>query len=412
MQELGQSSQITTMEDEQNVDLEGMSGLFPITSVIGAVKSNIMLQVAGEMLELIIPIVKQIVMLLHALWTPQARQIIPKEMRSILHPSADELRSICSAEQTLKIRLAQFNNDSSADIIRSTQEWLASLRECSYAILSAATRTGEIFYHHGCADSLISNVFSCLDSMSTFHLRLLIDRFLVPFVANCPAHNYNDVLLPILSVFIPIVFSRLSTEWLAATDEEKNFNDIAMEDQIIEDRSLRELTRSYVLFIANMTIPHAGYGVQGMTMPRLNNGIQKSYFSNERQSQFCAFVLVHSSLFEPIFHSLIGCLWWPDSAAARRSISILSHFVTLVCEKPLFHGVYFTVLQTLLSRLMKANKAEAEVSDLYVSMVVLVREIYLQFLPFSLMPREVFLSVPNMVADELMVCLIVFVLLT
>ena len=37
----------------------------------------------------------------------------------------------------------------------------------------------------------------------------------------------------------------------------------------MEDRILREMTRTYTMFLAGITVPHAGYGVSGISLATL-----------------------------------------------------------------------------------------------------------------------------------------------
>ena len=50
---------------------------------------------------------------------------------------------------------------------------------------------------------------------------------------------------------------------------------------------------------------------------------------------------------------------------------------------------------------MKVTREEAEVSELYINMITLTKEIYLQFIVHTTMPREIFLTIPNMIPQEL-----------
>jgi hypothetical protein len=223
------------------------------------------------------------------------------------------------------------------------------------------------------------------------------------------------VLLPVLQVIVTTVFGRLSTGWLSASaeDYDQDADDADVLEEMLDDRFLRELTRAFGFFVANMCIPHAGYGIAGMTLATSiaaaekasNGGAHTSAGSppkvrvSTHQDTFCAFVLANDTLHVPLFAVLTGCLCWPDDASTRRAVSILTRFIPLVAERPAFHQVFAGVLTAALRRLM-AVRVEA-LTSCHTDVIVLVREIYFNFIRFSTMPREVFASLPGMQMSDL-----------
>jgi hypothetical protein len=377
----------------------------------------------------------QLVTMLHTLYTSQARQLMPAPLREVLALCREELAILHESDKAIKeksianaaAKAAAAGAVSPAERalqvhIGHCQSWLQNLRDSAYSILAAATLAGPALFQSYSPQALVASVFSHLDSMDARHLRMLIERFVTPLCANCPVEDYQRLLLPVLQVIITTVFGRLSTGWLMASDEDSEVNDLSVLEEMIEDRMLRDLTRAFGFFVANMCVPHAGYGVAGMTLSTsiaaANNARKAAagsggasggaassaaagFRSSSHQDVFCAFVLANENLYSPLFAALTGCLCWPDNLAARRAITVLTRFIPLVVDKPPFHPIFANVLTAALRRLMPMRADEAQTC--HAQVVVLVREIYFNFIKFSTMPRDVFASLPNMAVSDLQV---------
>ncbi|CAH2256592.1 exportin-5 isoform X3 [Pelobates cultripes] len=93
---------------------------------------------------------------------------------------------------------------------------------------------------------LLNSAFTNLDNVPDFRLRVMLRRFVKPFILSCPPERYGSIVIPILGPLLNYMQQRLSQKWLFV-----NQQDIVSEEdeckeesvEILEDLLLRLLSR-------------------------------------------------------------------------------------------------------------------------------------------------------------------------
>jgi exportin-5 len=145
--------------------------------------------------------------------------------------------------------------------IGSLRAWLRHLREFSYHSLgllpTCVPATLEIpALHAGFAASTLAYI----DALNHQHVRLVLRHVTIPYVKGTPGHQMSNWVLPQLALLAPHMQHRLAAGWtalLAQSSSDPSFPGSqggatvgdaqggATNDEIINERMLRELTQEY-----------------------------------------------------------------------------------------------------------------------------------------------------------------------
>ncbi len=144
--------------------------------------------------------------------------------------------------------------------VGSLRAWLRHLREFAYHSLGllpicvpAALDVPAL--HAGFASSTLAYI----DALNHQHVRLVLRHVTIPYVKATPAHQMGNWVLPQLALLTPHMQHRLSAAWtalLAQSSSDPSFSGSqgatvgdaqggATNDEIINERMLRELTQEY-----------------------------------------------------------------------------------------------------------------------------------------------------------------------
>lgn len=113
--------------------------------------------------------------------------------------------------------------------------------------------------------ALTATVFSHLDAMEARHWRLLVDRVVSPLTANCPASEYERLLVPVLHVALTTVFGRLSTGWLQVQHSVNSRRSRGMALDRIAAFSLENTPSSvyFSFFLSSLRLHHFVWAASG-----------------------------------------------------------------------------------------------------------------------------------------------------
>jgi exportin-5 len=139
------------------------------------------------------------------------------------------------------------------------QNFTWALHENCYSIIGAAASllTPELYN----SDMDFKTILNDLDCLPICKLRMILKCFLKPFIVNCPNEPiyYERLLVPILSVILPFMFSKMDSRWEEIKVRNmSDANDEPVEAELVEDEINRLLSREFIDFMLLMIIPTIG----------------------------------------------------------------------------------------------------------------------------------------------------------
>ncbi|KAG7667885.1 hypothetical protein Ndes2526B_g01708 [Nannochloris sp. 'desiccata'] len=191
--------------------------------------------------------------------------------------------------------------------IGSLRAWLRHLREFSYHSLgllpTCVPAALDLPALH--AAPFASSTLAYIDALNHQHVRLVLRHVTIPYVKATPAHQMNTWVLPHLALLAPHMQHRLAAAWgalLAQTSSDPSFlsggsqtstpvvgeaQGGATNDEIINERMLRELTQEYSDLLREIAArvleedPHvaAAGGADGGNGSQLSNALTASNVS-------------------------------------------------------------------------------------------------------------------------------------
>jgi hypothetical protein len=312
--------------------------------------------------------------------------------------------------------------DLRSDPVFPVQWWLTSTRDLCYFLLGHAVTMGAPFYQRFSPEMLTRTIFSNATHQHPRNLRMMLDKFLLPFLRGCPPSAFQTVLLPVFQGVTVTMASRLPEEWRRAVGAGSDGGGEGAAAgggprgqelrEILSDKHVRVLTRSYTdLVLKVMRVPD---GAAGMSRGASGGGSgggggggggededgPAAPAPSAESTLVCEFILAHAALFAPLMRSLVGCVFFPDSLARARACAAMFRLAGLAAERNMQVALPFfaEALNAAVVSLARHNPNQPELPN---DLVGLVKEIYTRLGRISPMPRSVLLEVPGITPAHL-----------
>eukprot|EP00026_Physarum_polycephalum_P001024 Phypoly_transcript_01025.p1 GENE.Phypoly_transcript_01025~~Phypoly_transcript_01025.p1 ORF type:complete len:1165 (+),score=182.52 Phypoly_transcript_01025:289-3495(+) len=311
----------------------------------------------------VLPNVMKMTRTLHGLWDPAVRAIVPAEYQPMYSLDEPTVQSLLGKDREYKQR-----NMTGDQTLRYLRNVLDACREGCYSIIGNAAIHGEEFWTmNGISAALLESVCSYLEVIENRHLRSLLKNFGESFVQNCPEKLRPTLLDPILPPLFNAVFAHLNSSYSEiinrpnkpATDPK---GEIA---EIVEDKILHELAHVYLDFIQSYI------------------DVKHTYHASE--------VLL------PIIYTVLGCLGWPDGTVCRRGVHTATKLIPTLLGDSNYHQLLGREMIITAIRALAANRNPDNNFDL----LGLIKDIYVQMKPVSILPQKTLQELPNITQDVL-----------
>ncbi|ODN00153.1 Exportin-5 [Orchesella cincta] len=239
--------------------------------------------------------------------------------------------------------------------------FITSLVDLTYGILGGtpALFAPKFYYIPQVTEAYLSFVGWNNSKMDDFRLRGVIRAVFSPFLLNCPAAQYEIVVKPFLQSFGPFVLDRLVARWTAIENSEISGGDGEEEKEVLENTSLRLLTKDYIDLIHKLLELKASSNVSATTNSEVDTEMGSemeaatSTITSQLPSSFdpgdCGILLLSDpTCFNAILYLCIHALCWDDSSVCLKAARcILLSWRKLSEQTEVIRATFSTVLRAL-----------------------------------------------------------------
>ncbi|CAL8089627.1 unnamed protein product [Orchesella dallaii] len=240
--------------------------------------------------------------------------------------------------------------------------YITSLIDLTYGILGGTPGLfAPKFYHiPQVTEAYLSFVGWNNSKMNDFRLRGVIRAVFSPFLLNCSASQYEVVVKPFLQNFGPFVLDRLVNRWTAIENSNLSGTDGEEEKEVLENTSLRLLTKDYIDLIHRLLELKAS-NVSAVTAANSEVDTEMgsemeaatSTVTSQLPSSFdpgdCGILLLSDpTCFNAILYLCIHALCWDDSSVCLKAARcILLSWRKLSEQTEVIRATFSTVLRAL-----------------------------------------------------------------
>eukprot|EP00761_Pharyngomonas_kirbyi_P002726 gb/GECH01002730.1/.p1 GENE.gb/GECH01002730.1/~~gb/GECH01002730.1/.p1 ORF type:complete len:1189 (+),score=277.17 gb/GECH01002730.1/:1-3567(+) len=325
----------------------------------------------------VFPTVLSLIRTLHVLFSDEGYALVPPQMSGIFLLSSPERYGILGTKQGGPVAVKEPQVD-------AVCKYLTSFRETAYHLFAMTCKLcpQDIFYSGSLGNQLENYVFVNFEQLNLRHMKIFLANLIVPFCLYTPPDLFDSFIPETLGMVFNTVFPRILQRW----DEMDQRNQGMMEtnhgqteeDEILEDKLLRDLTRE----------------IPGM-MDRFTGSLSRPSEADERwqpePSAFCLYLLDHETLFIPFFRMFCHLIGINDAQASRRAIYVSMRIVPYLGGYTKYHRlVGGELLYSALHTIMSTSDSQAQ----YL-LVTLVRYIYMSIGKISSHPVEVVSQLPT-----------------
>lgn len=208
------------------------------------------------------PGIFSLIKVMHYLWTKDARSKLPSEYEKVHEMSELELKTLLGSHVPLKeYYSAEPTTSGVGGSTLKMQYFLSTLYESCFTVLTKACQNlGNSFYEFpNFAPIFGASVFSNLDSVPDYRLRVMVKMFFKPFIYCCPPDMYDSLLVPIIEYFTTYMYERLSNKWKylqECRENSKRDNEDDTEDgqELVEHLINTQLSREYMDVVKTMLL--------------------------------------------------------------------------------------------------------------------------------------------------------------
>jgi hypothetical protein len=223
----------------------------------------------------VLPLLAKIVKCLHELWDPKVYHSMPAGFDSIMAMTPHErntLLGITDGDGGESEVITAQNAIQLSEEIAKYRNWLRLLRENTYLLLGFACNLKSFYSHPHFAQFLLQNIFGSVGALSNYHWKSLNHFFVRPLLTACPPEQLPMIYGNVLPHLIGFMSTRLNTHWQSIIERGAGLSERDMEnaeldgeggtlaDEIIEQKCLRDLTRSWVDIWAQIYSGQTGKG--------------------------------------------------------------------------------------------------------------------------------------------------------
>lgn len=238
------------------------------------------------------------------------------------------------------------------------QHFLWTLYENTFSTLGQATVSlnPEIYLEYKNINSAVYQIYN----LPNVHLRLISRTFIKPLISNCPndLSIYSNLLLPFLKDCLPLYFSRINSKWeqMKARQVETREDEDKLENEIVEEKLLRLLSRDYIEIISLILIAHnvkksnseSNLISNDYEMADCNENKLKG--DEEKLSDLGLFAI--NNLLNVITMTIFISLTWLDSLASLKAAFICTPLLKKLITEDIIKNV--SEVEFFLDKILKA----------------------------------------------------------
>lgn len=221
-------------------------------------------------LEWALPVMLQVVSLVHAVYTPAGRSLVGPGLQLALELSTQEkaffLRKIALASskgRQFDAQSSQQQQDDSGDYssvgdasISGLRAWLRHAKEFVYHTIGMLpTQCPAAMESSTLLESFCSHHQAFIESLDHQNARLVIRHVILPLIRACPARHLPAWVVGPIATLAPHMQSRLTDSWTHLMTSNATIGGASEADEeIIKERLLRELTLEYAELLREVTV--------------------------------------------------------------------------------------------------------------------------------------------------------------
>ncbi|KAH3764151.1 exportin 5 [Pelomyxa schiedti] len=247
---------------------------------------------------------------LHSMWNPSLMASLPPLLYKTPDSVVNSLMGVNAKKPSSPLENLLLN--------------LEHLRENAYIIggIAAMKRPQSFFAIPGLPQMLQGSFLSNLEHANLRHLMRLIRAFIQPLVNACRPSEFSSILQTIFPQVLSSILAKLRNTWRihiansqtdAGTPTSPSNSQATMQEEIIEDKALRDLTQEYFSLLRNLVSP-----------------TEKKDLFKERSD----FVLKCPEVHTHIIASIVEGLGFPDTSSLCTCLLLAQKVYTLLPEMP------------------------------------------------------------------------------
>ncbi|KAJ3111988.1 hypothetical protein HK100_002489 [Physocladia obscura] len=215
-------------------------------------------------------------------------------------------------------------------------------------------------------------VFNCADFLDNRQWKSIIQLVVRPLLINCTSSAHVEIFGNILPPFLKFIDVRLEKEWQAIQvteevqskqDGNNDDDDSAVNDEIVAEKILRDLTRTYVDLVSVIASPADG------------KPVPKGHEATLVAGTAYAYVLSNQALFGAVFSSLTNIILMKDTTASRKAVTALGRSVPILIQMKR-NDVYIFLGQNVMKACLEVFH-DGYFQELHIEVITLMGEIYL-----------------------------------
>ena len=296
----------------------------------------------------------------HEMWDPSILgQILPAELTQHVTGIGQLEKSIILG--TIGVDAAEMdkNTDRSptclADYLRYYQNWLRLFRESLYTLLMQMAYVPTFYHVPNLPQLLVSQLFGSVGAMKNHHWRALNHFVIKPIVMSCPKERLADVLGGFLPHLIGFMSTRLESEWkevvkrglVQGTLEEAeavyhHSEDTAhlaseVSDEILNQKVLRDLTRSWIDIWTSVFLPHHIHKEKSAKTAKHPVAIRPAPEFGA-MTDLVNFVVGVDAIARPLLAGITGAMKWKDTKSCMQVAKVMNKLLGLIANKAEWHA--------------------------------------------------------------------------
>ncbi|KAI8619689.1 hypothetical protein BC830DRAFT_722535 [Chytriomyces sp. MP71] len=277
------------------------------------------------------------------------------------------------------------------------ESWVAGIREACYTIIGTLTSIGPTIY---AIPNISSILLGCIFGrgaahLSTRHWKSLVSSIVRPLLVHCPPDaraNIFNVIFPHFSRFLD---EKLKTEWntlelakQGAVVIDESGEDDEVNEEVVAEKLLRDLTRTYADLLTAIASPNEGKPVSKR---------EEETMSDERSLN--CYVISDQAVFSSVFQCLLTVMLLKDTVASRKSILCIVKSVPLLVK--MMRADVMQFLGDIVMRACLEVFHDGYFQEVHNEAIVLMSDIY-AFLREHNSPvaYQTLLSLPGMSSDS------------
>eukprot|EP01119_Soliformovum_irregulare_P019274 TRINITY_DN6063_c0_g1_i2.p1 TRINITY_DN6063_c0_g1~~TRINITY_DN6063_c0_g1_i2.p1 ORF type:complete len:645 (-),score=154.20 TRINITY_DN6063_c0_g1_i2:95-2029(-) len=257
--------------------------------------------------------------------------------------------------------------------IRNRRGYMDHIRESCNLILESMLQKKTIFGFPNFSGLLLQATFANFEFQPHRIVKGLLSHVVKPLFLSCPPEQLS-LVEPVHGYILKTIVSKLNISWgQLQLREQTGQKSVSEKQEVVEDKMLRDVSREYVTMLKDW-------------FPQKNS-------TNKPNSHLVQYLISTESVAVPIFFTMIGSLFWPDSPTFRASLQLTTNALPAICASNI--SVLHQLAGELLGSTLKCLSLP-HLKSQRLPLIGLITQIYSELAKVApVIVRDVFLTVPG-----------------